>query len=251
MFAEKKTMAADILSMLGSSWKEVPPEIALEHLRKPSIKPNTECESIDVPAEPEPMEIDTGKGKAVIVDPGTAQSDPGTSQRRTCDGVPVNSGTVPSQETVSVDIMVAISNWVDGILANPGIAHLNPGTSQCMSVATRSMRARPAVQEPAEEPVVPEDPMPVDQPVVPEDPMSVDQPDLPEDSMPVDESLFPECPVPIWAQQIMKYLVDGGLPEEEVEARKVQRRAKAFTIINRELYKRSVTGVLQRYVEPE
>ena len=49
----------------------------------------------------------------------------------------------------------------------------------------------------------------------------------------------------------MDYLVSGVLPDEEVQARKVVRRAKAFTIIRRELYKRSVTGVLQRCVELE
>ncbi|MFY0277425.1 hypothetical protein, partial [Escherichia coli] len=49
----------------------------------------------------------------------------------------------------------------------------------------------------------------------------------------------------------MAYLVDGILPAAEVEARQVVRRAKGFTIINKELYKRSVTGVLQRCVEPE
>ena len=32
--------AADVLSKLGSSREEMPPDVALEHLRKPSIKPN-------------------------------------------------------------------------------------------------------------------------------------------------------------------------------------------------------------------
>ena len=44
--------------------------------------------------------------------------------------------------------------------------------------------------------------------------------------------------------------MDGSLPSNEVEARQVQRRSKAYTIINQELYKRSVTEVLQRCVEP-
>ena len=34
-------------------------------------------------------------------------------------------------------------------------------------------------------------------------------------------------------------------------AKRIQRRAKSYTIINGEMYKRSVTGVLQRCVEPE
>ena len=44
--------AADILSKLGSSRESIPPEIALEHLRKPSIKPSRESNSIFVPPNP-------------------------------------------------------------------------------------------------------------------------------------------------------------------------------------------------------
>jgi hypothetical protein len=45
--------------------------------------------------------------------------------------------------------------------------------------------------------------------------------------------------------------VSGELPADEVSARQVQRRAAAYTIINRELVKRSATGVFQRCVELE
>ena len=51
-------------------------------------------------------------------------------------------------------------------------------------------------------------------------------------------------------QPIMAYLTEGILPEDETMARKIQRRSKSYTIINAETYKRSVTGVLQRCVEP-
>ena len=49
----------------------------------------------------------------------------------------------------------------------------------------------------------------------------------------------------------MAYLVDGILPSEEVEARQIVRRTKSFTIVNKEMYKRSVTGIYQRCVDPE
>ena len=49
----------------------------------------------------------------------------------------------------------------------------------------------------------------------------------------------------------MTFMLNGSLPSNEVSARQIQRRSKSFTIINRELYKRSVTTVLQRCVEPE
>jgi hypothetical protein len=48
----------------------------------------------------------------------------------------------------------------------------------------------------------------------------------------------------------MDFLVDGQVPVDETEARWVTRRSKRYTIINKEIYKRSATGVLQRCVEP-
>ncbi|KAK1645967.1 hypothetical protein QYE76_063772 [Lolium multiflorum] len=53
--------AADALSKLGSSRQEIPPGIALAHLRVPSIKPSPESESIFVPeSHIVPMDIDEG-----------------------------------------------------------------------------------------------------------------------------------------------------------------------------------------------
>jgi hypothetical protein len=47
----------------------------------------------------------------------------------------------------------------------------------------------------------------------------------------------------------MDFMVNGQLPADEAKARRVMRRSKAYTIINKEIYKRIATGVLQRYVE--
>ena len=66
-----------------------------------------------------------------------------------------------------------------------------------------------------------------------------------------DDPVLGARPVPVWAQPIMTYLVEASLPDDVVSARQIQRRSKAFTIINNELYKRSATTVLQRCVEPE
>jgi hypothetical protein len=41
------------------------------------------------------------------------------------------------------------------------------------------------------------------------------------------------------------------LPQDEVEARRLQHRAQAYTIINSDLYKRSVLGIFQKCIEPE
>ena len=58
--------AADELSKIGSSKQAIPPGVALEHLRKPSIKPSPESESIFIPSmsehEAQPMEIDANPG---------------------------------------------------------------------------------------------------------------------------------------------------------------------------------------------
>ena len=49
----------------------------------------------------------------------------------------------------------------------------------------------------------------------------------------------------------MAYLLSGELPGQEVMDRHIVRRAKAYVVINGELYKRSTSGVFQRCVSPE
>src|SRR3954471_15991020 len=56
---------------------------------------------------------------------------------------------------------------------------------------------------------------------------------------------------PSWAQPIRDLLVDGVLPEDEVESRQISRRSWAYTIINNELVRKSATGVFQRCVEED
>jgi ribonuclease HI len=67
--------------------------------------------------------------------------------------------------------------------------------------------------------------------------------------MEIDLAVFTVREVPSWACPIMNFLVDGQVPADETEARRVTRRSKGYTIINHEIYKRSATGVLQRCVE--
>jgi hypothetical protein len=69
--------------------------------------------------------------------------------------------------------------------------------------------------------------------------------------MEIDTPVFAVREAPSWVKPIMESLVNRGLPAEETKSRRIQRRAKAYTIINGEVYKRSVRGVLQRFVEPE
>jgi hypothetical protein len=67
--------------------------------------------------------------------------------------------------------------------------------------------------------------------------------------MEIDQAVFAIREVPSWARPIIDFLVDGQVPMDETEARRVTRRSKGYTIINKEIYKRSATGVLQRCVE--
>ncbi|XP_071681566.1 uncharacterized protein [Lolium perenne] len=51
-----------------------------------------------------------------------------------------------------------------------------------------------------------------------------------------------------WTEPYISYLERQVLPMDETEARTLVRRCKSFTIINNELYKRTVSGVFQRCV---
>jgi hypothetical protein len=68
---------------------------------------------------------------------------------------------------------------------------------------------------------------------------------------PLVASVFHIREIPSWAEPFSNYLIIGDLPQDEAEARRIQRRAGAYTIINSELYKRSVSGIFQKCIEPE
>ena len=44
------------------------------------------------------------------------------------------------------------------------------------------------------------------------------------EAMKIDEPVLAVHPVPVWAQPIMTYLVEGSLQGDEVSARQIQRR---------------------------
>jgi hypothetical protein len=68
---------------------------------------------------------------------------------------------------------------------------------------------------------------------------------------PLVASVFHIREIPSWAEPFSNYLHSRDLPPTEAEARRLQCRAQAYTIINNELYKRSVSGIFQKCVEPE
>ncbi|XP_039772169.1 uncharacterized protein LOC120640408 [Panicum virgatum] len=48
-----------------------------------------------------------------------------------------------------------------------------------------------------------------------------------------------------WRDQYLDWINRGVLPSDRAQVRRVARRAKSFVVIDRELYKRSPSGVLQ------
>jgi hypothetical protein len=54
-----------------------------------------------------------------------------------------------------------------------------------------------------------------------------------------------------WMQPYLAYMVNKTLPEDTVQAKRIIRRSKAFVVLQGKLYKRSITGVLQRCVTPQ
>jgi hypothetical protein len=60
---------------------------------------------------------------------------------------------------------------------------------------------------------------------------------------PLVASVFHIQEIPSWAEPFSNYLITGDLLKDEAEARRLQHRAQAYTIINSELYKRGMSGI--------
>jgi hypothetical protein len=54
-----------------------------------------------------------------------------------------------------------------------------------------------------------------------------------------------------WMQPYLAYMINKALPEDIVEAKRIIRQSKAFIVLQGKLYKKSITGVLQRCVTPQ
>jgi transcription antitermination factor NusG len=129
---------------------------------------------------------------------------------------------------------------------NPGTALSVPGTGPTYAVSA-VFRSRNKGKGKMYQEVVPA--YPGTDPSVPRTslPMEIDYVSV--EMMEIDQAVFTVREVPSWARPIMNFLVDGQVPTDETEARRVTRTSKGYTIINKEIYKRSTTGVLQKCVE--
>ena len=56
---------------------------------------------------------------------------------------------------------------------------------------------------------------------------------------------------PSWEKPFLRFLIEGTLPQDVAEARRISRRSKAFTVINKQLYKCSISQVLQKCIDEE
>ncbi|KAK1681569.1 hypothetical protein QYE76_042417 [Lolium multiflorum] len=54
-----------------------------------------------------------------------------------------------------------------------------------------------------------------------------------------------------WTQPFLDYLIDRKLPEDEVHARQIIRRARSYTIVDGQLYKQSANGVFLKCVSSQ
>jgi hypothetical protein len=154
--------------------------VSLEIIRKPSIKPSPESDSIYMPRDPAPTQLPPP-------DPGAAVS-----------GLKEAAGQSSAASSVKD--------------SGATVSRLAPTAGQLDVVGTMT------------------------------DPGAAD---------PLVASVFHIREIPSWAEPFSNYLITGDLPQDKVEARRLQRRAQAYTIINSELYKRSVSGIFQKCIEPE
>ena len=56
---------------------------------------------------------------------------------------------------------------------------------------------------------------------------------------------------PAWGKPFLRFLIEGTLPQDVAEARRISRRSKAFIVINKQLYKRSISQILQKCIDEE
>jgi ribonuclease HI len=158
----------------------------------------------------------------------------------------------PSPESSSIYVPSSLEEAApmeidaDASLDNPGTALSVPGTGPTYAVTT-VFRSRSKGKGKIYQEIVPAYLGTTLSVTGTSQPMEIDY--VAVEVMEIDQALFTAREVPSWARPIMDFMVSGQLPADEAEARWVMRRSKAYTIINKEIYKRSTTGVLQRYVE--
>ncbi|KAL2245985.1 UNVERIFIED_CONTAM: hypothetical protein Sindi_2866700 [Sesamum indicum] len=57
--------------------------------------------------------------------------------------------------------------------------------------------------------------------------------------------------MPSWKDEIVRYLKEGILPTDSIAARRLKARAARFTLVDEQLYKRTIEGPLLKCLDPE
>src|SRR5215216_3743433 len=129
---------------------------------------------------------------------------------------------VPRLKNQAADDLAKIGSTRKPIRSNVFLEHLH----------APSIKEDPFTEEPA-------------QPVSPTDPAEVEVPAV------VDLIMEILVVTPDWIVPYIAYLLRQELPQDEVEARQMVRRSKAFTIVGGRLFRESAIGVAQRCITPE
>ena len=220
--------AADTLAKIGSMRQAIPAGVSLEQLHKPSIKPSPESTSIFVPTD------------STIQAPSAPPVMPAADPTPAALAAPAPNAA-PTESTVQ-----ALSAPPTTPAAVPIPAPLVPPTPMA-APATTTTPALPGLESSQWVDVMEVDGEPAAV-IAPETPSSSGAAEASNSQNEAEATLVS---APSWAQAILAFLLRGELPQNEAEARQIQRRSAAYAIINRELVRRSATGVFQRCVESE
>jgi ribonuclease HI len=69
--------------------------------------------------------------------------------------------------------------------------------------------------------------------------------------MDIDPALEQNTEDPDWRFPYLEWLLEGKLPPDQTEARRIARRAKSFVLLEGDLYRRSASGILMRCIPRE
>ncbi|KAI5008827.1 hypothetical protein ZWY2020_009875 [Hordeum vulgare] len=233
--------AVDTLAKIGSTRQAIPAGVSLEKLHKPSIKPSPESASIFVPADSAVQAPSAPSATPAAVPTSAALTTPTPIEAPAESTVQVPSAppTTPTAVPMPAVLAPPTPMMAPATTTTPAL----PGLESCR-LNTQWVHVMEIDGEPAAA-VAPETPCLESTTAAPS---SSGAAEAPNSQYKAEATLVS---APSWAQTILAFLLCGELPQNEAEARQIQRRSAAYAIINRELVRRSVTGVFQRCVESE
>ncbi|KAI4971356.1 hypothetical protein ZWY2020_002270 [Hordeum vulgare] len=220
--------AADTLAKISSTRQAIPAGVSLEQLHKPSIKPSPESPSIFIPAD-SAIQAPPAPPVTLAADPTSAAlaaPAPNAAPTKSTVQAPSAPPTTPAADPIPAPLVKPTPMAAPAATTTPALS----GLESSQWVDFMEVDGEPAAV------------------VAPETPSSSG---AAEASNSQDEAEATLVLAPSWDQSILAFLLCGELPQNEAEARQIQRRSAAYAIINHELVRRSTTGVFQRYVESE